>query len=119
MIAASINPPRPALGHEAPTLASALPLSGASAPPASLVEQQRSEQQRSGMQDRLLAHPARPERPKLVRPKDIPGHESSPLGLNDTVPAPTVPLPRLTEEQMALMARRLAAFADAGDQVAR
>ncbi|GLI66629.1 hypothetical protein VaNZ11_010555 [Volvox africanus] len=30
----------------------------------------------------LPDHPARPERPRLVRPKQIPGHESSPLGLN-------------------------------------
>ncbi|GIL60866.1 hypothetical protein Vafri_15382 [Volvox africanus] len=34
------------------------------------------------LQLQLPDHPARPERPRLVRPKEIPGHESSPLGLN-------------------------------------
>ncbi|KAG2447487.1 hypothetical protein HYH02_007414 [Chlamydomonas schloesseri] len=34
------------------------------------------------LESQLPGHPARPERPQLVKPKEIPGHESSPLGLN-------------------------------------
>ncbi|GLC43664.1 hypothetical protein PLESTM_001501600 [Pleodorina starrii] len=45
-------------------------------------QQQPGREEERELVQMLPDHPARPERPRLVRPKEIPGHESSPLGLN-------------------------------------